>query len=545
MNSPVDDAGTERGGLPGEGTWRDRYERLAASDRAAPLTADQLELLGTAAYMLGREDEYLVALERAHRLWLGEGAVLRAVRCAFWVGLALALGGETARASGWLGRAGRLLERDERDCAERGYLLLAVAMRQEANGELHAWCETARAAADVGERFGDPDLTALAVHEQGRALTKLGRVQEGLALLDEAMVAVAAEELSPIVTGLLYCSVIDGCQEVFAARRAAEWTAALTRWCERQPDMVAFTGRCLVHRAELMQLRGAWTDALREARRAGGRPALSRAGRGQAHYREGELHRLRGDLEAAREAYRNASRDGFEPQPGLALLSLAAGEIDAAATAARRVLDETVDDLRRLCLLPAYVEIMLAAGELEDARSGCEELENRAAVGHEDGLLDAIVAQARGALDLAGGDARTGLIALRRAADLWQNLDAPYETARVRVLIGSACRELGDDHSGELELEAARDAFDRLGAVLDVARVDALRPSRQRVTWGLTARELEVLRLVAAGATNKAIAGELVVSGRTVDRHVSNIFRKLRVRSRAAATAFAYEHDLV
>ena len=240
------------------------FESLAAADRKSLLAADDLERLATAAYMIGREDEYVSALERTHRLCLDEGHVLRAARSAFWAGLSLALRGETARASGWFGRARRLLERDERDCVERGYLLLPVAIQLEAAGDLDAWHATARAATEFGERFGDPDLTALAVHEQGRALTKQGRVEEGLGLLDEVMIGVAAGELSPIVTGLLYCSVIDGCHEVFAVRRASEWTAALSRWCEQQPDMVAFTGRCLAHRAELMQLRGAWTDALQE-----------------------------------------------------------------------------------------------------------------------------------------------------------------------------------------------------------------------------------------------------------------------------------------
>jgi DNA-binding CsgD family transcriptional regulator len=272
---------------------------------------------------------------------------------------------------------------------------------------------------------------------------------------------------------------------------------------------------------------------------------MSQAGRGQAFYRQGELHRLRGDLAAAREAYRNASRNGFEPQPGLALLSLAAGEIDAAAAAIRRVVDETVDDLHRARLLPAYVEIMLAAHEIGDARAGCRELERRGAADHEDGLLDAIDEQARGAVELAEGDARRALISLRRARDLWHELDAPYEAARTRVLIGAACRELGDYDSAELELEAARDVLERLGAVLDVARVDALCLRVPRETAGLTERELHVLRLIAAGATNKAIAAELVVSKRTVDRHVSNIFRKLGVRSRAAATAYAFEHGLI
>ena len=242
-------------------------------------------------------------------------------------------------------------------------------LRHEATGDWEAAYATAAEAAEIGERFGDADLFALAVHEQGCALVHQGRVEEGLGLLDEAMVAVTAGELSPIVTGLVYCSVIAGCQEVYALRRAREWTAALTRWCEEQPDMVSFTGTCLVHRAEIMELHGAWQDALEEARRAGERceQGNDRSAAAQAYYRQGEVHRLQGRFSAAEEAYRDASRYGWEPQPGLALLRLAQGNDDAAAAAIRRVVGETTEPLKRAKLLPAYVEIMLAVGDVEES----------------------------------------------------------------------------------------------------------------------------------------------------------------------------------
>jgi tetratricopeptide (TPR) repeat protein len=274
---------------------------------------------------------------------------MRAVRCAFWVGMNLALRGEMGNATGWLGRAQRLVEREEGDCVERGYLLVPVMLRHEAVGDWEAAYATAADAAEIGERFGDPDLLALAVHEQGCALIQQGRVEEGLGLLDEAMVAVIAGELSPIVTGIVYCSVIMGCQEVYALHRAQEWTAALTRWCEQQPDMVSFSGRCLVHRAEIMELHGAWREALEEARRAGERCARGKnqPAAAQAFYRQGEVHRLQGRFSAAEEAYRDASRCGFEPQPGLALLRMAQGNDDVAAAAIRRVVAETTEPLKR------------------------------------------------------------------------------------------------------------------------------------------------------------------------------------------------------
>jgi DNA-binding CsgD family transcriptional regulator len=528
-------------------SWMDAYKSLSRADQAAPLGAEDLELLATSASMLGRDDDSVGYLERAHHVYLDGGEAMRAVRCAFWVGINLALRGETSRATGWLGRAQRLVEREEGDCVERGYLLVPVMLRNEAIGDWEAAYAAAAEAAEIGERFGDPDLLALAVHEQGLMLVNQGRIEEGLGLVDEAMVAVTAGELSPIVTGIVYCSVISGCQEVYALRRAQEWTDALTQWCEEQPEMVAFSGRCLVHRAEIMELHGAWRDALEEARRARQRceQGKNRSAAAQAFYRQGEVHRLQGRFSAAEEAYRDASRYGWEPQPGLALLRLAQGNDSAATAAIRRVVGETTLPLKRARLLPAYVEIMLAVGDVEEARTACRELAEISAL-YESGMLGAMVAHAEGAVDLTEGNARAALLPLRRGWRMWQELEVPYEAARVRVLVGLACRALGDDDTAALELEAARGVFEHLGAAPDLARVDSLTlgaPSAD--AHGLTPRELQVLRLVAAGETNKAIAAELVLSERTVDRHVSNIFSKLGVSSRAAATAWAYEHKLV
>ncbi len=526
--------------------WLDAYEALSQADQATPLGAGDLELLATSAYMLGRDDEWIRGLERAHHLYADADEKLRAARCAGWVGMALALRGEVGGATGWFGRAQRLLERDGRDCAERGYMLLPAMFQHEAAGDFAAAAAAAAAAAEIGQRFDDADLFALAVHGQGYMLMKLGQVKEGLGLLDEAMVAVTTGELSPIPTGLVYCGVILACQEVYELSRAREWTAALTRWCADQPDLVAFTGRCLVHRAEIMQLDGAWSDALDEARRAGLRfVETANPTAGLAFYRQGELLRLQGEFAAAEEAYREASRSGWEPQPGLAQLRLAQGRADVAAAAIRRAAGEVSERLKRAGLLAAYVEIMLAVGDSEQAQTACSEL-GEIAESYESVMLTAMVDQARGAVDLAAGDARSALVPLRHAWQLWHDLEAPYEAARVRVLVGLACRALDDDDTAAMELEAARAVFAHLGAVPDLAQLDSLAPGGASFdAHGLTPRELQVLRLVAAGETNKAVAAELVLSERTVDRHVSNIFTKLRVSSRAAATAYAYEHKLV
>jgi DNA-binding NarL/FixJ family response regulator len=497
--------------------------------------------------MLGRDDEWMSGLERAHHLYEDRGELLSAVRCAFWIGMNLALRGELGPATGWLGRAQRLLERDGRDCVERGYLLLPVMIEHEVTGDLEAAAATAREAAEIGDHFGDAELFAIAVHAQGHVLIKQGRVREGLGLLDEAMVAVTTRELSPPVTGFVYCGVILACQQVFEVRRAQEWTAALTRWCEQQPGLVAFTGRCLVHRAEIMQLRGAWRDALEEARSASRRLAAgsNRAAAAQAFYRQAELHRLRGEFDEAEGAYREASQYGWEPQPGVAQLRLAQGRMEAAAASIRRVAAETTGPLRRAGLLPAQVEIMLAVGDIEAARTACRELE-AIAESYDSVMIEAMLQQARGAVALAEGDHAAALTALRQALQRWHELEAPYDAARVRVLVASACRALGDDDAASLELGTARRVFAELGAAPDLARLESLtQPPRSEDTHGLTRRELEVLRLIAAGKSNREIAEMLVISEHTVARHVQNIFAKLGVPSRTAAGAFAFEHDLV
>lgn len=525
----------------------DAYESLTAADGSAGLGADDLERLATAAYMIGREADFLVVLERAHRAHLDAGETLPALRCAFWVGVNLARQGEMGRAGGWLARAQRLLEREDGERVERGYLLLPLVFQQEAAGDWEAAAATAGEAAAIGEQFGDSDLFALAAHERGHILIQNGHISEGLRLLDEAMVSVTARELSPIVSGIVYCGVILACQDAYEVRRAKEWTAALSAWCERQPDLVAFTGRCLVHRAEILQLQGTWTAALEEARRACERclQGENTSAAGEACYRQGEIHRALGDFDAAEDAYREASRLGREPQPGLALLRLAQENTGAAEAAIRRMASEISEPGKRAGLLPAFVEIMLAVGDVDAARDACAELD-AIAEGHEDGVLGAMAAQARGAVEMASGNTEAALGAFRHAVRVWQQLGAPYEAARARILVGEACRALGDEDTASLEVEAAGAAFSELGATADLARLDLISSGTVGTNaHGLTDRELEVLRHLAAGVTNKEIAAELVLSVRTVDRHVSNIFVKLGVSSRAAATAYAHEHGVL
>jgi len=523
-------------------SWLAASDALSRADAEKPLDAPDLQLLATCAYMLGREEEWVAAHERAHRAYLDAGEIERAARAAFWIGLSLALKGEIGPASGWFGRVQRLLDSHDSDCVERGFLLMPQAIGMFEAGEFAASETAAAEAVRLADRFGDRDLFAMAVSTQGQAIAFGGRVSEGLALLDESMVAVTTEDLSPVVAGIVYCAVILCCQQVFEVRRAREWTNALDRWCRQQPDLIAFTGRCLVHRAEVLQMSGSWSDALEEARRAGRRFVETRSpAAGVALYREAELHRLRGELDDAEEDYRAASGAGWEPQPGLAQLRLAQGQGQAALVAIRRADAELREPLKRATLLPAHVEIALAEGEVEEARSACREL-GEVATGYASSMLAAMAAYACGAIALADGDPQAALVDLREAQRMWRELDAPYEIARTRALVAEACSRLGDDESAALERESARQTFRRLGAAPDLAR---LSPPTEHETYGLSLRELEVLRLVARGKSNREIAEALVISEHTVARHLQNIYGKLRLPSRAAATAFAFEHDLV
>jgi DNA-binding CsgD family transcriptional regulator len=527
--------------------WGEAYEQLSGCHQQGKLEPEDEERLAIAAYLLGKEVESTDFWTQAHKHFLHNGNIQQAVRCAFWVAYAFFNRKEATRGIAWIERGHRLLKDGQHDCVERGYLLLPEAIQYLDRGDAAHACDILKKAIALGERLDDPDLSAMARHGLGRALIRIGNLQEGVKMLDEAMVAVDAGEISPLVAGEVYCSVISGCMEIFDLRRAQDWTTALTRWCEAQPNLVAYNGQCLVHRAEILQLHGAWPEALEAADKAR-RQCMEGPDQnaiGAAFYRQAELYRLQGEYEKAEEAYRQASRWGKNPQPGLSLMRLAQGLDDVAAAASKSEVEQN-QERRNLCrLLPAFIEIMLAVGDVTAARHAADQLA-KIANDIEAPFLQAEAAQAQGAVCLDEGNARAALPSLRDAWKIWQELEAPYQAARTRILIGLACQELGDKDTAEMEFDAAKWIFQRLGAETDLHRVESLtgrKPSHNIL--GLTRREMEVLRLVAAGKTNKSIADELFISERTVDRHVSNIFMKLDVASRTEAASIAYKHHLL
>lgn len=523
--------------------WVAAYEGLSEARSDALLAADFADL-ATAAFLVGRHNDCIQALQRAHQAHLDAGDEHAAVRCAFWLAMTLMDRGEHAVASGWISRAERLLDAFEDDSVEHGYFLFIRMLGHILGGDPVTGFDEAAELTSYGRRFGDGDLLAAGLMAQGRCLLYLGRVPEGVRLLDEAMVGVTTGEVSPIFAGHTYCSLIEACQEISDFDRVAQWTTALTNWCGAQVGLVPFTGQCAVHRGQVMRVRGAFEQAIAELDGAAARyvAAQTPGAAGLAYAEKGDLLRIRGQYDAAEEAFQRAISLGHDPQPAHALLALARGRTDAAAAAVRRVLGEPRDPIHRSQLLPAAIDVLLAGNDLVAARPLVAEL---AAVGDgfESSSLRAMAGHAFGALALTEGQPEQALIALRPALQGWRDLDWPYEAARTQVLVGRAFRELGDLESATAELTAAARALTALGAEPAAREVDRLL-APGALPGGLTAREAEVLRLVASGSSNPEIAAALFLSEKTVARHLSNIFTKLDVRSRTAAAAYAFDHGL-
>lgn len=468
--------------------WPAAREGFDAARGVGALSADDLSALGDAAWWLGRVEESLAASEQAYHRYLDADQPRQAATAAMATAYLSALHGREAAASGWMGRAQRLLA-DQPECVEQGYLLYVLQVEAALDGtDVEAVVAAARRVRDLGRRHGDPTLVAQGTLGEGRMLVRHGRVAEGLALLDEAMVAVLTEELMPEWAGNIYCHMMAACHELCDVARAREWTEATTRWLATLPAAVLFTGICRVHRSQVMQLAGAWDHAESEAVRVCADLAeLHVATAAEGHYQVGELRRLRGDLAAAEQAYQRAHECGRDPQPGLALAVLARRRADVASASVRAALvAHSEDRLARARLCAAQVEIAVAAGDLPTATKACDELEETASVYASSGL-QAMALHARGAVILAEGHTAEALPMLRAACRCWRELSAPYEAARVGALLAEAYRALGDLDAAERELAAAGAVFARLGATPDLERVAAAR-HRPAPPDGLTAR---------------------------------------------------------
>jgi len=527
------------------GPWLHVYEELSIRDPAS-LTAVELEALAEAAWWLCKTDESIATRQRAYAAFRDATDDRGAARTAARLFHEHFYRGERAVAVGWLRRGFRHVERDP-GCIECGWLQLAEAELRLHQGPLDEAVDAAAQAVQTARDHGDADLAAIGMQLQGRALVAQGRLEEGLALLDEAMTAVLAGELTPLATGWVYCSVILACKDLADLQRAGEWTEAARVWCEAIPATTPYSqGLCRIYRGEVLALRGAWAEAEAEMRRAHQELLPHKPqGAAEASYGVGEVLRRRGDLFGAEQAFVRAQQLGWDPQPGMALLRLAQGRVDAAAAALRSALaSPMVDRFARARLLAAQVEVAIAAGALDQARHAAREL---AAIA--DGLTSAVVqataSMAQGALQLAEGDPAAALDDLRRGLHGWRALGLPYEDAKARLLIGTTQRMLGDEEGGRIEIDAARAGFERLGATADTRHAAALLHQRRTSPRVLTDREVQVLRLVAAGKHNRDIAGALHLSEHTVARHMQNILAKLGVSSRAAATSSALKQGLL
>jgi class 3 adenylate cyclase len=449
--------------------WREAYELLKEADESGQLTADDLKMFGESSWWLGKLEDSISARERAFTAYLTGGDKRKAAVMALT--LANDYFGKLAHSigAGWFNKAERLLQ-DEPDCVEKGWLAMMHALSALTISDYEAALANAESTLAIGTQFGDRDLLAFGLCFKGRALVGLNQVKEGLGLLDEATVAAVSGELLPFSTGMIFCMAITTTAELADYGRAGEWTDASMRWCERQ-SIAGFPGICRVHRAEIMRLRGAWAEAEQEARRALTElQPFNLMFAGEGFYELGEIRLRMGDIEGAEDAFRQANELGREPQPGLALLRLAEGKIDSAASAIGRALDDPAGNrIQRLRLLPARVEIALAAGDLDTTRAAVEELEQLGDV-YDSNVLQATTLGARGALELAEGRPSSAIRSLRQSRRLWKEADLPYEAARARLMLGLALRADGDEDAAELEITAAKKAFEKLGAALDLRR---------------------------------------------------------------------------
>lgn len=527
--------------------WDEADAAFRAAAEAAPLSTEDLESFADAAWWIGRTDESLARYEDAYHRHLEDGRAAAAARLSIEVGFLWLLRGDETIGSGWVHRAARQLA-DHPECPEHGYLRYLDVEAALADGDLERAVEVSRQIQGIATRHDDTTLGAIGLVLEGTAQVKAGQVDEGLALLDEAMLPVRAGRVAPSWAGNLYCHLMSLFFELADLRRARDWTDATERWCDQHSNAAMFAGICRVHRAQLLHLQGAWDDAERQATQVCRDLADMNIGVvAEGRYQIAELRRLRGDLDGAEEAYQQAHALGREPHPGLALLRLAQGRTAAASTAVRAALATVDAPLQRAPLLSAQAEIAAAAGTADAAATASEAATELAGIADTYGTAGLVAAAryASGVGHLAADEAERAIPLLRDACGRWRDLGAPREAARARVRLGEAYAAVGDTEAAERESSAARHVLQELGAIGDLqAMAASLRRSAGGLPGGLTRREAEVLACMASGRSNRQIAATLSISERTVERHLSNIFVKIGVTSRTEAAAFAFAQGL-
>jgi class 3 adenylate cyclase len=459
-----------RGALQ-EHRWQQAFDLLVQADHEGRLAATDLEVLAQAAWFTARPDLALEARERAFQAYVAAGNKSRAAKIAFELSREYVSKRKFSIASAWAARGERLLE-DEPEGFAHGYQALSKSITAEHTGDIETAIKRAGQAVEIGTRFSDADIRAWGLLQQGRLLIGGGRTDEGFPLLEEATVAAVNGELNPFVAGVAYCSMISSCRDMTDYRRASEWTEVTHRWCERQ-SINGFPGICRVHRAEIVALQGALDRAEQELLQATTELAAYDATPPLADgfYALGEIRFRLGDLVGAEDALRQAHSLGRIPQPALALMRLSEGKITAAYGAISSAIAETADRWARARMLPAQVEIAIAAGDLTTARASAEEL-GEISAGHDSPALSASNHDGWGRVLLAEGDAEGAVRELHSAIGDWQDVGAPYEVARDRGLLATALQQLGRDDEADLELRAEREEFHRLGAVRDEAAAD-------------------------------------------------------------------------
>lgn len=537
----VDERLTEAQAAHRRHDWRTAYALFSEVRSTTRLATDDLRALGEAAWWLGLIRETLEICEEAHQRYLEENRFEQAAMVAIDTGFHWFLRGQPDIGSGWINRARRLLE-DLPPCVGHGFLVWVEANERAATGDAEGAVAQVPRLVRMANDLGAPVLASLGLALEGELLVRQGDTERGFGLLDEAMLPVLAGRVPPDMAGNLYCQMMSLCHHLADVPRARRWTETTESWAESFASAVMFMGICRIHRSQLLRLAGAWDEAARASALAAAELAdLNAEAVAEAQFELGEIHRLRGDHPTARRCYAAATALGRDPEPGASLLLLAEGRSEDALAALRQRLAEVDDPFARARLLRAQVDAAFVHGDAACVATAADELSAIADTFRTPGFK-AWADTARGTSLILGGDPRAALVALRTALACSLSMGATYDVAVCRLLVARALEASGDP-AAHAERATALTALGALGAVVppgwEASAAPALPPG------GLTPREAEILLAVADGLSNREVAAHLVISEKTVARHLANVYLKIGVGSRTAAAAWARRNGLM